>query len=321
MHCCFSAQAWVHHNVQLLPPAFALSLYASSSTITTTRTLQPEQEHEKRRYIPSLTNPGTTVAIVARTVPITNDWNVTVWEYETPAPIVEQYWSEQNNNQQQQEQESILLDPFGFITWPGALVAAQELLQHRTLLQNATVLVLGSGVGLEVQVAKQLGAKLIYALDINPTTLELLRQGLISSQYDDDAMSNTTVVPVVFDLCHPTDPLPFLQNTTIDLMIVADVLYNPQLAQHIARRCGEAFQQYDIPVLVTDSQRLVHNFIEMIQPYATKHNNSTSNQTVLAWQERKLQDFTGSGILVEQDQTYNVTARIVWMNPDKQSSL
>jgi predicted nicotinamide N-methyase len=276
------------------------------------RAVKTQLAQRKRHFIPSLLNLETKVAIVSRIVPITNEWNVTVWEWETPAPLVEDFWSSHEEQLQQQsnsqrkhsrrETNEDLLDPFGLIAWPGALVAAHELLQHNQLLQNSTVLVLGSGVGLEVQVAAQLGASRVYALDIHPTTLQLLQYGIPSQL-------SHVVTPIVFDVCDRQVPLPFLQ--TVDLMIVADVLYNPQLAQHVARRCREAYDQ-DIEVLITDSQRLVHNFIEMI-PFHDICTQYSSAPSPFVWKEHRLNDFTGSGILVEEDQTYNVSARVLWM--------
>jgi predicted nicotinamide N-methyase len=44
-------------------------------------------------------------------------------------------------------------DPFGVMVWPGSIVAAQEILNHLSSIENATVLVLGAGLGVEVQIA------------------------------------------------------------------------------------------------------------------------------------------------------------------------
>lgn len=317
-----STQAWIRVSVSVSVPRYR-GTFPSILSTTTRQRRKSTQLSQQRRLIPSFSNPNTKVAIVSRTVPITNIWNITVWEWETPAPLVEDYWSaheedlhhQHYNNQRKQQSTKItsktdLLDPFGLITWPGAVVAVQELLQEQHLIQNATVLVLGSGVGLEVQGAARLGAARVYALDVHPTTLQLLQYGIPSHL-------SHVVTPIVFDLCHPQIPLPFLE--TVDVMIVADVLYSPELAQHVARRCREAYDQ-GAQVLITDSQRLVHNFVEMIPPCQNNTGNNNNTKAVspaIVWQERRLNDFTGSGILVEQDQTYNVAARTIWMkHPD-----
>ncbi|GAX11019.1 hypothetical protein FisN_2Lu548 [Fistulifera solaris] len=307
---CLTRAWWISSHVSLYRSARSFSSASSKRSAIT------QLAERKRQFIPSLSKPAAKVPIVSRIVPITNEWNVTVWEWETPAPLVEDYWSshqeqlqQQSNSQKKQllkETTEDLLDPFGLILWPGAVVASHELLQHNHLLRNATVLVLGSGVGVEVQVAAHLGAARVYALDVHPATLQLLQYGIPS-------YLTHVVKPIVFDLCDRQAPLPFLQ--TVDLMIVADVLYNPQLAQQVARRCSEAYDQ-GIGVLITDSQRLVHNFVEMIR-LRDNGNQCSSAPSPFAWEERRLTDFTGSGILVEEDQTYNVSARVLWMKRPK----
>lgn len=302
-----SIEAWVRSRNALSPHAAATSsiIHTRSSSLSTPFT----QLYGERRLVSlSLNDSETKVAIVSRTVPITNEWDVTVWELETPAPLVENYWSaeqEQDERRLQSSSTAKTLDPFGFVTWPGAVVAAHELLQHyqetNATTNATTVLVLGSGVGVEVQVALQWGATHVYALDIHPTTLQLLSYG-VSSHHSHQVTTH------VFDLCCHDELLPFLHD--INLMIVADVLYNPQLAQDVARRCGEAYRQ-GIKVLITDSQRFVPDFEQMIQQYCS----TNSKSPLVKWQERRLNDFTGSGILVEQDQTYNVTARVLWLDP------
>ena len=111
--------------------------------------------------------------IRSRLVPLTDDWNVTVWEWDEPAAIMEHYWSVQRNFVWQQK----VLDPFGLVSWPGAVVASREILKYKGEIENATVLVLGAGPGVEAQALAMLGAKKVIASDIHPTTLELLHYG------------------------------------------------------------------------------------------------------------------------------------------------
>jgi len=59
--------------------------------------------------------------------------------------------------------------------WPGSILASKELIRRKSQVQNATVLVLGAGVGVEAQCAAMLGASKVIAIDIAPLTLELLR--------------------------------------------------------------------------------------------------------------------------------------------------
>lgn len=94
------------------------------------------------------------------------------------------------------------------------------------------------------------------------------------------------------DVCSD-EPLP-----DCDILIAADVLYNANLAAHVGRRCREALGK-QIRVLVTDSQRF-SDFIPELNKYFP-----------VSWEERILHDFTGSGVMVNEDQTYNVTVRVL----------
>jgi predicted RNA methylase len=74
-------------------------------------------------------------------------------------------------------------DPFGVVMWPGSIVASKELMkQHycspQSQIENATVLVLGAGTGLEAQTAGLLGARKVIATDINQMALRLLKYSI-----------------------------------------------------------------------------------------------------------------------------------------------
>jgi methylase of polypeptide subunit release factors len=123
---------------------------------------------------------GKSATIRSRLVTLTDDWNVTVWEWDAPAVIMEHYWSVQQNFCSQQK----VLDPFGLVSWPGAVVAAREMLAYKKEIQNSKVLVLGAGPGVEAQALAMLGAKQVIASDVHPTTLRLLRYGAQQSGLD-----------------------------------------------------------------------------------------------------------------------------------------
>jgi len=83
-------------------------------------------------------------------------------------------------------------------------------------------------------------------------------------------------------------------------MVAADVLYNEHLALHVGRRCLEAFHK-GVKILVTDSQRFTDLIPEL--------NRQLHGE--VAWKEQRLNAFTGSGVMVDEDQTYNVTVRVL----------
>ena len=109
-----------------------------------------------------------------------------------------------------------------------------------------------SGVGIESQAAAILGAQHVIATDINPLTLKLLKFGADL----DERIEDGVVEAMRFDL-FSNDPLP-----KSDVIVVADVLYNPHLAERVGKRLHEAivrsFDEGDAPVklIVTDSQSL-----------------------------------------------------------------
>ena len=130
------------------------------------------------------------VPIISRTIPIgievpadpvenrTNKTlNVTIWEMERPSEIIQTWWSVGES------ERHLMGDPFGVVMWPGSIVASKELMkQHycspQSQIENATVLVLGAGTGLEAQTAGLLGARKVIATDINQMALRLLKYSI-----------------------------------------------------------------------------------------------------------------------------------------------
>jgi predicted nicotinamide N-methyase len=263
-------------------------------------------------------------------------WNITVYEVDEPAAIVASYWDVFNDQAADDDDNELdhyhkkistadatttsssnnsssslsprLLDPFGLVAWPGAVIAARELHKHQQgRVTNQTVLVLGAGCGVEALAAAQLGAKRVIATDLHPQTLELLSRAAAS-------LSSGVITTQVFDITDHAIPLPNID--TIDLLIVADVLYNDDLAGHIARRIDELLisaarrssaQRRDrdnVHILVTDSQRFVVD--DAIFPVA-KWGKATT------WETRTLTSFCGSGVAVDEDQIYDATVRVLWI--------
>jgi predicted nicotinamide N-methyase len=252
-------------------------------------------------------NKGKDANILSRTVPISDTWNVTVWEWEKPAAVVETFWQVENQGlsltrQRQHARTQTVLDPFGLVSWPGAVVAAQELSQYPHLVKDKNVLILGAGVGIEAQAAAMLGASSVTATDIHPTTLKLLQYGA------EQAGLSRIIQTSILDL-FSKKPLP-----ACDLIVVADVLYNERLAAQVAVRCLEA-RQCDPPpvILVSDSQRFVHKFEADLNEKLSSISSSSSQPRRVAWENRWLPAFTGSGVLIDGDQTYDVKARVLWM--------
>jgi predicted nicotinamide N-methyase len=263
-------------------------------------------------------------SILSRTVPVTADCDIIVWEWEKPAAVVETYWqveqqglsltttsssttsyamADSDNSSSSKNTNSkaapTLLDPFGLVCWPGSVVASQEMKEHVDYFQNKVVLVLGAGVGVEAQAAALIGqAKQVIATDIHPTTLRLLQYGA------EQAGLSSIIKTRLLDL-DSLEPLP-----TCDVMVVADLLYNENIALKVIQRVVEARQcSPPVKVLISDSQRFVTDFETLLS-------EKLQDGRAVQWVARWLPSFTGSGVLVDDDQTYEVRARIIWIGED-----
>jgi predicted nicotinamide N-methyase len=269
--------------------------------LSATSSNQEGERIRRKLRLPS----GTDANLLSRDVPITSDWSITVWEWENPAQIIESYWeAAQRQNSILVRDSRSLLDPFGFVSWPGSVVAAQELHRHqKTAVHNQRVLIFGAGVGVEAQAVAMLGAKEVLATDIHPTTLQQLAYGV---SQEPQKIPEGVISTQILDLFahEDTEPIP-----DSDLLIVADVLYNEQLASQVCRRIAEGVAQNPkIRVLVTDSQRFVPTFTTELQKRLGEQ-----VATPIEWQEKTLQQFTGSGVCIDEDQTYDVKVRTLWI--------
>ena len=269
-----------------------------------------EQERKRRRIRLSS---GNDARLLSRTVEINHDWKITVWELEKPAEVVDRYWNAQarlvaSNTQSMDPQK--LLDPFGLVLWPGSVVAAQELKYQSQTVANKSVLVLGGGVGVEAQALAELGAKHVLATDVHPTTLQQLKLGV----EENTVIRDSGVVDIaIFDLFSESSlPLP-----GADLIVVADVLYNEQLAAQVVRRLVEAWNRNpDIKILVTDSQRFVDFMALLNKRFEQAIMDTPRRIPSIGFTETTMDAFTGSGVCIDDDQTYDVKVRKIWIGLD-----
>ncbi|KAG7362662.1 lysine methyltransferase [Nitzschia inconspicua] len=306
-------------------------LYSSRrfATILKDTPLSPQQQQQqqqqcfrKERTI-RLPKSGREVTLISRTLPIDSNLlqNITVWEWKNPSEVVNAYWDAQTHQMTTMTASSSaftskdpssnapsLLDPFGLMTWPGSVKAAQELCRHIDAVQGRHVVVLGAGVGVETQAASILGAKQVISTDIHPTTLQQLQVGIDQEPRIPSDVVQTQILDL-FAIDH--QPLP----TPCDLLVAADVLYNEQLAKQICRRCAEAYRRNPkIQLLITDSQRFVPTFIEdlntALEAVAVAEGR---NFEKVDWHVETMEGFTGSGVMIDDDQMYNVKVQHVWI--------
>lgn len=113
--------------------------------------------------------------------------------------------------------------PYGAVSWPAGFAVASLLLGED--LQGRTVVDVGAGTGL-VAVAAALAGATVCAVDVDPLSEVLVERAAVRA--------GVSVRCARFDVM-TRDPLP-----PGDLVVVADLLYEPTLAGAIARRVAEA---------------------------------------------------------------------------------
>ncbi len=236
------------------------------------------------------------IPVISRTVPlgISDVPHVTIWELQNPSKLMEMWWAADMDASSAVSKEKIG-DPFGVVFWPGSVLASRVLSEHKDEIYNSTVLVLGAGTGVEAQASAMLGARRVIAADISKLTLKLLKYGAEQADLGD------IIEPLQFDL-YSKESLP-----ECDVVVAADVLYNEELAKQIGKRCVEVLNRPNKPKLVvTDSQRF-HG-----TDFLGDVNKDLSRIGIqLEWEYIMLGNITGSGVMIEGDQTYDAKTRLV----------
>ena len=126
-------------------------------------------------------------------------------------------------------------DPYGAVLWPASTTIASYLLENKeSLLKNKRILELGSGTGLISIAATLGGAASVLATDYERIPLKILDY----AAYNLNGIDVGTVLDMqLFDLCDDTQRLP---TEDFDLIVAADVMYEPGTGKALAHRVLEA---------------------------------------------------------------------------------
>ena len=144
-------------------------------------------------------------------------------------------------------------DPYGAVLWPASSAVAEQLLERYSELQGLTILELGAGTGLVSIVAAMAGASRVMATDYEPiplTLLEYAAEHLNKFNNDKDGTPKelmSIVETFHFDMCDEDTPLP-----RADIVVAADIMYEPHTGKAMARRAFEALHQKS-RVIIGDS--------------------------------------------------------------------
>ena len=299
----------IHNDISHHSARTIASARSGSADDDTSNSNQQSPPMRRREATIRLKESGKEATLVSRTIPVfPNGATITVWEWKNSAKIVNAYWDAQGQIMATANRKP-MLDPFGLVLWPGSVLAARELYQHaEDAVVNKTVVVFGAGVGVETQAAAMLAPKRVIATDIHPTTLQQLEYGVA---HNDQIPSTSNIVETqVLDLFltknkHPIPPC--------DLLVVADVLYSEQLASQVCRRCAEALEANpSIKILITDSQRFVPTFIRELNENLARV-AVTVPPPVATWNLETMKNFEGSGVIIDEDQTYDIKVQSLWI--------
>ena len=117
-------------------------------------------------------------------------------------------------------------DPYGAVLWPAASAMALQLIERRPKVDS--ILELGTGTGLVSLVAARLGIPNVYATDYAQVPLDLLH--VAAREYNQLSSIHLERYDFV------QDPLPH----SVDLVVAADVLYEPKTGRGLALRVVQA---------------------------------------------------------------------------------
>ena len=136
-------------------------------------------------------------------------------------------------------------DPYGAVLWPSARLVSEHVLKlfSKHELEHLDILELGTGTGLVSLCAALGGAKNVHATDYNPMTLSMLERAI-----EINGVQKGVIETSLFDVKALNTALP-----RCNLLLVADLLYEPATAVAVAKRVVEAISKYDAKVIIGDS--------------------------------------------------------------------
>lgn len=138
-------------------------------------------------------------------------------------------------------------DPYGAVLWPASSAVAEHILASSSSLDCVTILELGAGTGLVSIVAAMAGASNVIATDYEPIPLTLLEYAAEKLNNSAQKPFSSIIKTAHFDLCDENTPLP-----PADIVVAADIMYEPHTGKAMARRTQEALKRKS-RVIVGDS--------------------------------------------------------------------
>ncbi|XP_037369966.1 electron transfer flavoprotein beta subunit lysine methyltransferase isoform X2 [Talpa occidentalis] len=168
-------------------------------------------------------------------------------------------------------------DPYWAIYWPGGQALSRYILDHPDVVRGKSVLDLGSGCGATAIAAKMRGASRILANDIDPIAGMAIALNCELNQLNPFPI----LIKNILDL----------EQEKWDLIMLGDMFYDEDLADHLHRWLRNCFWAHGTRVLIGDPGRpqfnrhhihhQVHRLMEYLLPEPTqRQNNGLTTSTV-----------------------------------------
>jgi len=114
----------------------------------------------------------------------------------------------------------------GLRTWEASLRLSEYFLQKPELCRGKNIIELGAGIGLLSLICAKLGAKSVIATDVNPDVIERLNLNIESNR--NILNKENLTIPQARKLDWNEKNLDITLYNCLDLIICADVIYNPE---------------------------------------------------------------------------------------------
>ncbi|XP_041853244.1 protein-lysine N-methyltransferase EEF2KMT isoform X2 [Melanotaenia boesemani] len=133
----------------------------------------------------------------------------------------------------------------GLVTWEAALYLAEWALDHKQVFTGRSVLELGSGVGLTgITICRSCSPHRFVFSDFHPTVLQKLRDNVHLNGLSNDS----SPVVSVDELDWTTVTEEKLREIRADVVIAADVVYDPEVAESLVKLLSKILSCWSVEV-------------------------------------------------------------------------
>lgn len=140
--------------------------------------------------------------------------------------------------------------PYFFFSWSGGQSVSRFLLDNPKIVEEKNVLDFGSGCGIQSIASVKCGSKSVIATEIDPMAEVCIQMNL--------ALNGIGEQKVILEDVTQKCPVKFINQHSIDVIILGDLLYEASLANRILDWLRKAKKgKTDLEVILSDSKRVL----------------------------------------------------------------